>query len=107
MKDIEEVSRLDIALVQRIKSRSESRKPERPDSGDKTHAVLIDAIARSLLANEIGISGIKNPSWYFFENKRRFNLMYKACPRNIQRLSMNNVSIPSDAAILEFRKARQ
>ncbi len=107
MKDIEEVSRLDIALVQRIKSRSESRKPERPDSGKTTHAVLIDAIARSLLANEIDISGVKNPSWYFFENKRRFNLMYKACPRNVQRLSMNNVSIPYDAAILEFRKGRQ
>ena len=110
MKDIEEVSRLDIALVQRIKSRSESRKPERPDSGKTTHSVLIDAIARSLLANEIDIidiSGVKNPSWYFFENKRRFNLMYKACPRNIQRLSMNNVSIPYDAAILEFRKGRQ
>lgn len=104
MKDIEEVSRLDIALVQRIKSRSESRKP---DSGKTTHAVLIDAIARSLLANEIDISGVKNPSWYFFENKRRFNLMYKACPRNVQRLSMNNVSIPYDAAILEFRKGRQ
>ncbi len=107
MKDIEEVSRLDIALVQRIKSRSESRKPERPDSGKTTHAVLIDAIARSLLANEIDISGVKNPSWYFLENKRRFNLMYKACPRNVQRLSMNYVSIPYDAAILEFRKGRQ
>lgn len=107
MKDIEEVSRLDIALVQRIKSRSESRKPERPNSGKTTRAVLIDAIARSLLANEIDISGVKNPSWYFFENKRRFNLMYKACPRNVQRLSMNNVSISYDAAILEFRKGRQ
>ena len=107
MKDIEEVSRLDIALVQRIKSRSESRKPERPDSGKTTHAVLIDAIARSLLANKIDISGVKNPSWYFFENERRFNLMYKACPRNVQRLSMNNVSVPYDAAILEFRKGRQ
>lgn len=107
MKDIEEVSRLDIALVQRIKSRSESRKPERPDSGKTTYAVLIDAIARSLLANEIDISGVKNPSWYFLENKRGFNLMYKACPRNVKRLSVNNVSIPYDAAILEFRKGRQ
>ena len=107
MKDIEEVLRLDIALVQRIKSRSESRKPERPDSGKTTHAVLIDAIARTLLANEIDISGVKNPSRYFFENKRRFNLMYKACPRNVQCLSMNNVSISYDAAILESGKGRQ
>ena len=107
MKDIKEASRLDIALMQRIKSRSESRKPERPDSGKTTHAVLIDAIARSLLANEIIISGVKNPSWYSFENKRRFNLMYKACPRNVQRLLMNKVLIPYDAAILEFRKGRQ
>ena len=66
MKDIEEVSRLDIALVQWIKSRSESRKPERSDGGKTTRAVLIDTIARSLLANEIDISGVKNPSWYFF-----------------------------------------
>ena len=107
MKDIEEVSRLDIALVQRIKSRSESRKPERPDSGKTTHVVWIDAIVRSLLANEIDISGVKNSSWYLFENKRRFDLMYKACPRNVQRLSMNNVSIPYYAAILESRKGRQ
>lgn len=107
MKDIEVVSRLDIALVQRIKSRSESRKPERPDRGKTTHAVVIDAIARSLLANKIDISRVKNPSWYFFENKRRFNLMYKACPRNVQRLSINNVSIPYDAAIMEIRKGRQ
>ena len=62
MKEIEEVSRLNIALVQRIKSRSESRKLERPDSGKTTDAVLIDAIARSLLTNKIDISGVKNPS---------------------------------------------
>lgn len=107
MKDIEEVLRLDIALVQRIKSRSESRKPERPDGGKTTRAVSIDVIARSLLANEVDISGVKNPSWYFFENKRRFNLMYKACPRNVQRLSTNNVSIPYDAAIQEGKTVRE
>ena len=107
MKDIEEVSRLNIALEQRIKGRSESRKPERPNSGKTTHAILINAIARSLLANEIDISGVETSSWYFFENKRRFNLMYKACPRNVQRLSMKNVSISYDAATLESRKGGQ
>ena len=107
MKDVEEVSRLDVAPVQRIKSRSESRKPERPDSGKTTHAILIDAIAGSLFVNDIGISGVKNRSWYFFENKRRFNLMYKACPRNVQCLSMNHMSIPYDAATPEFGKERQ
>lgn len=69
MKNLEEVSRLDIALLQRIESRSESRKPERPDSGKRTLAVLIDAIAGSLLANEIDMFRVKNPSWYLFENK--------------------------------------
>ena len=106
MKDIEEILRLDIALMQRIQSRSKSRKPERPDGGKTTHAVLIDAKARSLLPNEIDISGVKKPSWYFFENKRSFNLMHKACPRNVQRLLIDNVSIPYNAAMLEFRMGR-
>ena len=62
MKDIEEVLRLNIALIKRIKSRSESRKPERPDSKKITYTVLINIIARSLLTYEIDISEVKNPS---------------------------------------------
>ena len=107
MKNIEKVLKLDIIFVQRIKSRSKSKKSKKSNRRKTTHAVLIDAIAKSLLANEIDISEIKHLSRYFFENKRRFNLMYKACSRNVQRLSMNNVSISYDAIILKFRKKRQ
>lgn len=83
MKKIKIVPRLDVTLVLRIESRPKSRKPERPDGGKTTSATLIDAIARSLLVNDADVSGFKNPSGYLFENKRRFYLMYKACPRNV------------------------
>jgi hypothetical protein len=83
VKKIEIVLRLDIALVQRIKSRPKSREPERPDTGKTTRAALIDAIARSLLANGVDVSGFKNGSRYLFENKSRLYLMYEACPRNV------------------------
>ncbi len=82
-KKIEIVLRLNVTLVQRIESRPKSRKPERPDSGKTTRAALIDAIARSLLVNEVDVSSCKTPSRYLFENKRRFYLMYEACPRNV------------------------
>lgn len=83
MKKIEIVLRLDVTLVQRIEGRPESREPEWPDTGKTTRATLIDAIARSFLVNGVDVSGSKNCSRYLFENKRRFYLMYEACPRNV------------------------
>lgn len=90
MKDTEKILRLNIAFVQRIKSGTESRKPERPDRGKTTHAVFINMIARSLLANDFDIFGVKNSGRDFVEDKRCFDLMYKACPRNVQCLSMDD-----------------
>jgi hypothetical protein len=83
MKEVEKVLRLDVALVQRVKGRSESWKPERSDSGKIPHATLIDAMARSLLTHEIDISRVKGSSWYLCEDKRRFHFMYEASPRNV------------------------
>lgn len=83
MKKIEIVLRLDVTLVQGIESRPKSREPERSDSGKTTRAALIDTIARTSLASDVCISGSKIPSRYLLENKRRFYLMYEACPRNI------------------------
>ena len=99
--------RLNIALVQQIKSRLKSRKSKKSDSEKTMHVILINVIVKFLFMNDISISEIKNCSWYFFENKRHFNLMYKACLRNVQCLLMNYISISYDAATSEFEKKRQ
>ena len=79
--------------MQRVESRPKSWEPKGPDTGKTTRTALIDEIARSLLANEIDVSGFKNPSRYFLENKRRFYNMYEACPGNVYRLSRKNTSV--------------
>lgn len=83
MKKTEIVPRLNVTLVQRVKSKPKSWKPERPDGGKTTRAASIDAIVRSLLVKEADVSSSKNPSRYLFENKRRFYLMDEACPRDV------------------------
>ena len=93
--------------MQQIKSRSKNKKLKKMNNEKTTHVVLINAIIKFLFANEINIFKIKNFNRYFFKNKRRFNFMYKACSKNVQYLSMNNVSIFYNAIILKFKKKKQ
>ena len=93
--------------MQRIKNKSKNKKLKKSNNKKITHVVLIDAITKILFANKIDIFEIKNFNRYFFENKKRFNFMYKACLKNVQCLSMNNVLIFYDAVILKFRKKKQ